>query len=194
MALTSEEKRTLLVIARQMIERCVHGTTTVSPDCYEEAFRFPALDEPRGAFVTIHARGDLRGCIGYIEGIAPLARAVAENAVSAATRDYRFPRLRVDELPDVTIEISALTPPAPIESVDQIEIGKHGLIVSRGEQRGLLLPQVATEHHMSPEVFLQETCRKAGLPRNAWREGAHVFAFSAEVFSEEGEGLVPRRR
>lgn len=181
-----------MILARRMLERCVSGTAQVSPDCYREALDLPALQVPRGAFVTLHNRGELRGCIGYIEPIVALAQAVAENAVSAATRDYRFPPLQATELADIAIEISALTVPELLGSPSDIRIGEHGLIVSMGRTRGLLLPQVAVEHDLSPMRFLEETCRKAGLPRDAWSRGAKVECFTAEVFSEASVGLTQK--
>ena len=137
-----------------------------------------------GAFVTIHSRGRLRGCIGVVEAYEPLGAAIARCAASAALQDPRFSPIKAEELSQLHIEISLLTPPEPIH-VDGIEIGKHGLIVSQGGKRGLLLPQVATEHQLTREQFLEETCRKAGLPANAWKAPeTKIEGFTCEVFAE----------
>lgn len=143
--------------------------------------------KPRGAFVTLHKGAALRGCIGYVMPTAPLYRAVIENAVNAARRDPRFPPVTLDEAPDLRIEISVMTLPRPIQSVEEIEVGRHGLIVTQGAWRGLLLPQVATEYGWDRETFLDHTCQKAGLPAEAWRKGkVEIEVFSAQVFSESG--------
>jgi AmmeMemoRadiSam system protein A len=140
--------------------------------------------ERRGVFVTLHVQHRLRGCIGVIEGAESLGDSIVRCAASAALQDPRFPPMRPDELDSLQIEISLLSPATPIR-LEEIVIGRHGLVVSRGAQRGLLLPQVATEHHFTPEQFLQETCRKAQFERDAWREpGTQLFGFTCEVFSE----------
>jgi AmmeMemoRadiSam system protein A len=139
-----------------------------------------------GVFVTLHSLADrLRGCIGIIEPVDPLGDAIAHCAAGAALHDPRFSPMQPRDLRDFRIEISLLSVPAPIDPT-QIEIGRHGLLISRGTRHGLLLPQVATEHHLTTEAFLAETCRKALLPREAWREsGTTVMAFTCEVFSEK---------
>jgi len=137
-----------------------------------------------GVFVTLHVRQRLQGCIGVIEPHEPLGEAIVRCAADAATEDPRFAPMRADQLGELGIEISLLS---PIESIvpESIEIGRHGLLVRLHAQRGLLLPQVAVEHRMTREQFLEETCRKAGLPREAWRDPqARLFAFTCEVFSE----------
>jgi AmmeMemoRadiSam system protein A len=142
------------------------------------------LSQRSGVFVTLHVGKRLRGCIGVVEPEEPLGDSVVRCAASAALQDSRFPAVRLDELSDLRIEISLLSPPLPIR-LEEIEIGRHGLLVSRGHQRGLLLPQVAVEHHLSVEQFLAETCRKAQLPPDAWRDAdANVFGFTCEVFSD----------
>lgn len=145
----------------------------------------PLLEEKRGAFVTLHKQGELRGCIGYIEAIKSLRETIREMAQSAAFHDPRFPPLKESEFPLVDIEISVLSPIEPVPSVDDIEVGKHGLIISRGLQRGLLLPQVASERGWDRITFLQHTCLKAGLPPDAWQKGARIEYFSAFVFGEK---------
>ncbi len=137
-----------------------------------------------GVFVTLHVRQRLQGCIGVIEPHEPLGEAIVRCAADAATEDPRFAPMRADQLGELGIEISLLS---PIESIvpESIEIGRHGLLVRLHAQRGLLLPQVAVEHRMTREQFLEETCRKAGLPREAWRDPqTRLFAFTCEVFSE----------
>ena len=143
----------------------------------------PALNEPRGAFTTLHLEGRLRGCVGYIAALKPLIQTVAETAVSAAFYDPRFPPVTPNEAPHLQIEISVLTLPQPIRP-GEIVPGKHGLIVALGPRRGLLLPQVASEHGWDAETFLAQTCVKAGLPPDAWQKGATLEGFTAEVFGE----------
>jgi AmmeMemoRadiSam system protein A len=146
-----------------------------------------ALDWECGAFVTIHRRGELRGCLGRIEVDAPLAETIAHLAAVVSDSDPRFPSVSAHELPDIDLEISVLTPEREIQSIDEIEIGRHGLVVEQGRRRGLLLPQVASEHGWDRETFLGHACLKASLPRDAWRHGARLFVFEAQVF---GEGYV----
>ena len=139
----------------------------------------------RGVFVTLEVHGKLHGCIGVIEPRDPLRESVVHCAQSAALHDPRFPPLRKAELPALQIEISVLSPLSPIDPND-VEIGKHGLVVATEDRRGLLLPQVSTEHHLSREEFLEETCRKAGLPRDAWRDPqTEIFSFTCEIFQED---------
>jgi len=142
------------------------------------------FSERRGVFVTLHVSGKLQGCIGVVEAHEPLGEAIVRCAASAAIEDPRFAPTRPEQLEDLSIEISLLSPPMPIVP-ESIEIGRHGLLISLHSQRGLLLPQVAVEHHLSREQFLEETCRKAGLRRDAWRDSeAQLFGFTCEVFSE----------
>ena len=149
---------------------------------------------PRAAFVSLHAEGDLRGCIGMITAVESLAGTVARCAALAATEDPRFPPLERAELDAVSIEISVLGPRVPIADPSGIVVGRHGLMVTLGSRRGLLLPQVAVEQGWDRETFLRETCRKAGLEETAWKKGAVVEAFEAEVFSEAAPptGAPPR--
>jgi AmmeMemoRadiSam system protein A len=143
----------------------------------------PHLAEERGAFTTLHLKGQLRGCIGYVLPVASLYKTIAATAVAAAFEDPRFDPVTVEEASDLKIEISVMSPLFPI-SPHQIEIGKHGLIISFEGRRGLLLPQVPLEHSWDVETFLNETCHKAGLPIEGWRNGAQLEAFTAEIFSE----------
>jgi len=142
------------------------------------------LGEQRGAFTTLHENGELRGCVGYVFPMYSLYRTIAETAVAAALNDSRFIPVSVDELPRLQVEISILSPLQPIDP-EEVEVGKHGLLITYGQRRGLLLPQVPLEHHWDREMFLRQTCVKAGLPKDAWEHGAKVEAFTAEVFGEE---------
>jgi uncharacterized protein len=179
--LSPHNRRLLLSIARKSIETALSGSKLEL-----EVGSEPELNEPSGAFVSLHTlRGDLRGCIGSIHPVAPLARAVATSAVNAATRDPRFAPLRPEELESVRIEISVMSPIVTVESLDEIVVGRDGLIVSRGRDAGLLLPQVATSYGWDRETFLRHTCMKAGLEPDAWqRPGCRIERFSAEVFGE----------
>lgn len=144
----------------------------------------PHFAEPRGAFTSLYLGGTLRGCVGYVLPISSVYRTVAETARAAAFEDLRFPPVKLDEARDLTVELSILSPPQPI-APDDIEIGRHGLLVSMHAQRGLLLPQVPTEHKWDRVKFLEQTCRKAGLPFDAWQTGATIEAFTAEVFGDK---------
>lgn len=178
------DRQTLLRIAREAVAAYVNGESSalVEP--------IGTLAQPAGAFVTLHRHGELRGCIGQVEAVEAVALVVARCAVSAASTDPRFPALTASEFPDITIELSLLRPPELVISIDEIEIGRHGLVVELNRRRGLLLPQVASEWRWERETFVAETCHKAGLPRDAWRHGAKLWKFEAEVF---GERYEPRR-
>ena len=143
------------------------------------------LSELRGAFTTLYLHGRLRGCVGYPAAILPLYRTVIETAQAAAFDDPRFAPVGIEEAGELKISLSVLSPLRPIRAED-VEAGRHGLVVSHAGHRGLLLPQVATEHGWDHITFLEQTCRKAGLPATAWREGAVIEAFTAEVFEDEG--------
>src|SRR5438874_6918584 len=142
------------------------------------------LLEKRGAFVTLASHGRLRGCIGYVVPLFSLYKTVIDCSISAATEDLRFEPLKLEELEEIEIEISVLSPLDEVKDIQQIDVGTHGLIVSQKGKRGLLLPQVPTEHGWDRERFLTETCRKAGLPLDAWKEGAKIEYFTAFVFRE----------
>jgi AmmeMemoRadiSam system protein A len=143
------------------------------------------LAELRGAFTTLHEGGELRGCVGYVFPLYSLYRTIAETAVAAALSDSRFLAVGPEELPNLQVEISVLSPLQPIEPED-VEVGRHGLLITYGQRRGLLLPQVPLEHKWDREMFLQQTCVKAGIPKDAWEHGAKVEAFTAEVFGDAG--------
>jgi AmmeMemoRadiSam system protein A len=180
MTLSDDQKDALLRIARESMQAAVaHGRPT-----HEEPDD-PALCEVRGAFVTIKDdAGELRGCIGYPEARYPLHESVARAAVAAATEDWRFSPVRPDELAEMRIEISVLSSVEPVQDLATIEVGRHGLVVEMGSQRGILLPQVPSEYGWDRDEFLSQTCLKAGLGPDAWRRGAKVCAFTAEVFGE----------
>jgi len=144
----------------------------------------PLFLERRGAFVTLKKKGALRGCIGRIIADKPLINVIDEMAIQASTADPRFPPVRKEELKDISIEISVLSPLKEISDISQIEVGKHGLIIQKGFHMGLLLPQVPTEYGWSKEEFLEHTCLKAGLDPEEWKKGVNMRVFSAEVFGE----------
>jgi uncharacterized protein len=173
-----EDQKSLLQLARHAIQTTLQTGRRLP---VVESLS-PLLREKRGTFVTLWMEG-LRGCIGFPYPIKPLAEAVQEAAIGAALQDPRFPPVRAEELPSIEIEISVLTVPKAIEP-RQIQIGVHGLIVSKGNRSGLLLPQVAMEYHWDVETFLRQTCVKAGLPEAAWKEKTDIFGFEAQVFSE----------
>lgn len=177
--LSSAERRTLLRLAwRSITEKIAHGLDW-RPDGFTGA-----LEEIRGVFVTLECRGRLRGCIGQPHASEPLVAAVAHCAVAAAMKDPRFKPVAANELPDLRIEISVLS---PLERIDpaQIDIGRHGLQITNGAFRGLLLPRIPIEHRWNAARFLEETCAKAGLPVDAWESPETIVqAFTAEVFSD----------
>ena len=140
--------------------------------------------------MTIFCRGELRGCLGRITSDRPLRELIDHLAQEVADSDPRFEAVRPGELPDISLEVSVLTPEREIASIDEIEIGRHGLIIEQGARRGLLLPQVPTQHEWNRETFVAQTCLKAGLSPDAWRRGARIFVFEAQVFGEEGEGSI----
>ena len=180
-ALSPEARADLLALARGTLDAHFRG----SPPARLASDRAETFGEPRGLFVSLHKGGELRGCIGTLAPSGDLTRVVSEFALRAAFEDPRFAPLAEEELPDCRIEISVLTAPEPVASPEQIEIGRHGLILELGPRRGLLLPQVATEWGFDAERFLDEVSRKAGLPPGAWRRPeAKLWTFQAEVFSE----------
>ena len=178
LGLSAEEKKELLRLARTVVEAKARGLS------YDE---WPPpterLREIRGAFVSIHKVGMLRGCIGNLEGHQPLYLTIAEMAEAAAFKDPRFRPITEDELPFLDIEISVLTPMEQIHDPNEIEVGRHGILIRKSGYSGLLLPQVATERDWDRWTFLAETCRKAGLPKDAWKEkDTKIYVFSADVF------------
>jgi AmmeMemoRadiSam system protein A len=175
---TPDDQQRLLTIARQALEARVRR----QPEPARETGG--ALDTPCGAFVSVHRLLELRGCLGRLDGDWPISRVVAHLGRAVADSDPRFQPVALDELAALSIEISALGPERTIHSIRDVEIGRHGVIVEHGPRRGLLLPQVATDHAWDAETFLHHACLKAGLPPEAWRRGACVAVFEAQVFGE----------
>ncbi len=177
--LTDLQRRALLELARDAVAAQVIGGPPVP---------IPSLELPgaAGAFVTVKRGGELRGCLGTLQCRRGLAAEVARCAADAASEDPRFPPVAPDELPELSIEVSVLGPLEEIDprSPDAFTIGRHGLVAEQGFHRGLLLPQVATDWGWTPEQFLRQTCVKAGLPPDAWQQGARMYRFSAEVFGQ----------
>ncbi len=177
--LTPEEKSILLQTARQAITARLEKRKPRYPEPTE------LLKKKCGAFVTLHKRGDLRGCIGFVIASKPLLDTVAEAAQSSAFGDPRFPALTTRELKEIDIEISVLSPLRRIESVEEIRVGVHGIMLRSGFRSGLLLPQVATEYGWDRDTFLTHTCYKAGLPGECWHStDTEIEIFSAVVFGE----------
>ncbi len=174
-----EEKRAMLQTARDSIARQLGLPIAKQPPAVT-----PPMQAERGVFVTLHKGSRLRGCIGNIEGRKPLHQGIAELAIESAFGDPRFPRLTADEFSEIDVEISVLTPLKRIDDVKQIEVGKHGIYIRKGFDSGLLLPQVATQYNWDRETFLEQTCWKAGLPKEAWKKDAEIYVFAAEVFGE----------
>jgi AmmeMemoRadiSam system protein A len=186
-SLAEREKLLLLQIARSALTLAVTGKPPLQ-DFPNEEF----LQQPAGAFVTLHRRGRLRGCVGQLPGRDSLAAVVAHCARSAALEDSRFELVISAELSELDVEVSVLSALEDV-TLEEIVAGKHGLVVSQGRQRGVLLPQVATQFNWQPRRFLEETCVKAGLERDAWKDPAtRVQAFTAEVFSEAAFPATPR--
>ena len=178
-SLSEADRRAALQLARTAVVEAVSHRQLPGGFPREGIFA-----ERRGVFVTLHLGKRLQGCIGVIEANEPLGEAIVRCAASAALEDPRFAPMRTAQLDELSIEISLLSPLQPI-APESIELGRHGLLVRVHTQRGLLLPQVALEHRLTREQFLEETCRKAGLDRDAWREPeALLFAFTCEIFSE----------
>lgn len=181
-----EEREFLLRIAHAAILSAVEGEGRELAAPSVPAHLVEHLSEPRGAFTTLYAKGKLRGCVGYPTALLPLYRTVMETARAAAFEDPRFAPVAQTEAPELLISISVLSLLFPI-AADAIEVGRHGLLITDGARRGLLLPQVPTEHGWDRITFLEQTCRKAGLPPAAWRNPqAKIEAFTAEVFADAG--------
>lgn len=177
--LSDAQRRALMDLARRAVIAQAEGTAKPAPLDVE-------LPEASGVFVTIKRHGALRGCLGTLQCSRGLGREVARCAADAASQDPRFPPVRVAEVPDLALEVSVL---GPLEKIDPNDpeaftIGRHGLVAEQGNRRGLLLPQVPGEWGWTAEEFLRQTCVKAGLPGDAWRHGAGIYRFEAEVFGE----------
>ncbi|MCD4828371.1 MAG: AmmeMemoRadiSam system protein A [Candidatus Cloacimonetes bacterium] len=183
--LNDEQKRFLLRLARHSI-RSHFEREPLGVEQPEDA----VYQRKNGAFVTLHKQGNLRGCIGHIVGHKPLFATICEMALAAAFEDPRFPQIRLAELDDIDIEISILSPLEEVTNVENIEVGKHGLLIQRDYASGLLLPQVATEWGWDRQTFLQHTCQKAGLAPDSWqRPGTRILSFEAVVFGEKELGI-----
>ncbi len=174
---SSEERRLLLGLAHEGIESLLTGRKL----SFQPAS--PHLEEPRGVFTTIYRHGELRGCVGYVQPVLPLYQAVVETARAAASQDTRFTPVTPEEMRDLQVSLSVLSPLRPIDA-EHVTIGKHGLVVAMGVRRGLLLPQVPVEHGWDRVTFLEHACRKAGLFPDAWKAGASLESFTAEVFGD----------
>ena len=172
------DQHRLLTIARRALAARVRREREPVPD------GGGTLDTPSGAFVSLYHGRLLRGCLGRVEVDWAIARVVAHLGRAVADSDPRFAPVGIEELDRLSIEISAVTPERAVQSIREIEIGRHGLIIERGSRRGLLLPQVASAHAWDVETFLEHTCIKAGLPPHAWSEDARIMIFEAEVFGE----------
>ena len=178
-----DDRCRLLAIARRALEARVRRESEPALGQGLDA-QSSALKTQCGAFVSIHRGRELRGCLGRLESDWPVARVVAHLGRVVADSDPRFAPVTIDDLETLSIEISALSPEREVHSVEEIEIGRHGLIIEQGDRRGLLLPQVATEHGWDVETFLEHTCVKAGLAPDAWRRGARIWIFEAQVFGD----------
>ena len=180
-SLCEQERRAALELARKAVTEAVLRRKLPDEIPTEGLFA-----QRRGVFVTLHVRERLQGCIGLTEPKEPLGEAIVRCAMCAALEDPRFAPMKEEQIPDLSIEISLLSPMQRI-TPEEVEIGRHGLLIEHQGRRGLLLPQVATEHHLNREQFLDETCRKAGLPSGAWQDlEVCLFGFTCEVFSEQG--------
>lgn len=175
-----EQKQLLLNIARDVIKARLENKSLPKIEVQDEV-----LKRPCGAFVTLNKSGQLRGCIGSLHAERPLYLTIQEMATEAAFHDPRFPPLSKVELSLIEIEISVLSPLRPIKNPEEVEVGRDGIYLVMGFNRGVLLPQVATEYNWDKYTFLDHTCLKAGLPPGCWKKGAEIHVFEAEVFSEK---------
>lgn len=176
----ADDQQRLLAIARRSLDARVRRAPAPAIDSGG------ALDTPCGAFVSIHRGRNLRGCLGRLEADWAVCRVIAHLAQAVSDSDPRFAPVGVDEIDHLHIEVSVLAPEREVRALEDIEVGRHGLIVQRGHRRGLLLPQVAVEHRWDVQMFVRHTAVKAGLPPDAWPSGARLFAFEAQVFGEAG--------
>jgi AmmeMemoRadiSam system protein A len=176
---SQEERRFLLELAHRSIAYALEGHALSLESATDH------LAEKRGAFCTLYLDGQLRGCVGYVFPLTPLQQTVAETARGAAFDDPRFPAVTPSQAPGLKVSLSILSVLAPI-APERVEVGRHGLLVSRAGKRGVLLPQVPVEHGWSQTTFLEQTCLKAGLPPDAWKAGATLESFTAEIFGDDG--------
>ncbi|AKB75593.1 hypothetical protein MSLAZ_2332 [Methanosarcina lacustris Z-7289] len=190
--LTETEGRAAVKLARKTIETFLSEKRLTEPQ-ESGSDLSPVFGENRGVFVTLTEDGLLRGCIGHPYPDSTLEEAILDSAISAATRDPRFPPVGKEELDSIVVEVTVLTQPekinaSPKDLPDKVIIGKHGLIVKQGYYQGLLLPQVAPENNMDAIDFLSHTCMKAGLSPDAWVNGAEVYRFEGQIFKETEPG------
>ena len=178
--LSEADRKSILELARQAVVEAVCRKRWP-----EEIPHTGVFDQQCGVFVTLHAGGRLRGCIGVIEAREPLGKSIVRCAANAAREDPRFSPMEAEELRELKIEVSLLSPLQRIQP-GEVEIGRHGLLVEQGFRRGLLLPQVAVEHHLDREQFLNETCYKAGLAGDAWKAAdTRIYGFTCEILAED---------
>ncbi len=177
--LAKDQERFLLSLARQAVEHYLKAGEKLRIKVED-----PVLKEKRGAFVTIKVDGELRGCIGYPLPVKPLYQTIIDMAIAAATEDFRFQSLGLGELEKAKFEISVLSLPVEVKNPSEVEVGKHGIIISKGFNKGLLLPQVPCEYDWDLETYLCHGCLKAGLDKDEWKKGAQIEVFTAQVFSE----------
>lgn len=183
--LTASERAFLREVATRAVAAAARGEAAPDTGAIAREFGAPLagrLAEDGGAFVTLHVHGELRGCIGTIIGREPLALAVAANGVAAAVHDPRFPPVAPDELSNITLEVSVLTPLLEVAGPDDVVVGRHGILLEKNGRHAVFLPQVATEQGWDLTTTLAHLCRKAGLPTDTWRHGARLRVFEAEVF------------
>jgi hypothetical protein len=190
-SLTEEEKTKLLRIARKSVKEAASGSKrgmggAADAESAETRVTEESLKVEAGAFVSLHKGGKLRGCIGRFEAEGPLFRTVENMAKAASVNDFRFNKVTPEEVEDIDIEISVLSPLKRIGDVSEIEVGRHGLYIIRGSYRGTLLPQVASERGWDRETFLEQTCLKAGIGKNEWKnEATEIYTYEALVFGED---------
>jgi AmmeMemoRadiSam system protein A len=178
--LSEADRKSILELARQAVVEAVCRQRRL-----EEIPKTELFEPQCGVFVTLHVGGRLRGCIGVVETRERLGQSIVQCATGAALEDPRFSPMQPEEIPKMEIEVSLLSPLQLLQP-DAIEIGKHGLLVEQGIRRGLLLPQVALEHHLGKEQFLRETCHKAGLAPDAWKEAdTRIYGFTCEIVGKE---------
>ena len=188
--LTDDERKKLLWVARETVKESASGKKRPkrSKKAKDLVFTEGNLNVKAGAFVSLHKKGRLRGCIGRFDADQPLFETVMDMAYSASMNDPRFPEVRADEVDDIDIEISVLSPLRKIKDISEIEVGRHGLYIIKGYQRGTLLPQVAVEQGWDTDTFLAQTARKAGLSEDAWKDkDTEIYIYDAIVFGEKQE-------
>ena len=171
---------------RSLLLKLAHESILSALEQREISLQPPSahLAEARGVFTSLHLNGNLRGCVGFVLPVNSVYRAVADTARAAAFEDTRFHPVTLEEALHLEIELSVLSPPQPVRAED-VEVGRHGLLISMDGRRGLLLPQVAVEHNWDRVTFLEQTCHKAGLPSDAWGSGATIEVFTAEIFGDQ---------